>query len=180
MTTNRPYHFSLSSIDFGQTIDGLSARRDAWTKTAQWFRGELQEQFFLIEECNDEYEAQQIADHYTEIIDTLQTQASPQRERKPSAMLSHPKPGETAHGWCLYSEVLGEGPKPAERIDDGFAVYATERAALEEYAEDMITRYQEFLRGEREAEEIDSGLFVVAVTLHPDGSLSDENNQHIP
>ena len=178
--TNRFYHFSLSSIDFGQTIDGLCARRDAWAKTAQWFRGELQEQVFLIEECNDEDEAQQIADHYTEIIDTLQTQAAPQREQRPPAILALPKTGETANGWCLYSDIFGEGPKPAERLDDGFAVYTTERAALEECAEDMIARYQEFLRGEREAGEIDNGLFAVEVTLHPDGTISDENGNHRP
>ena len=67
-----------------------------------------------------------------------------------------------------------------ERTDDGFAVYATERGALEECAEDMISRYYEFLRGEREMEEIDNGLFVVPVTLYPDGKVSDENGEHRP
>ncbi len=36
----------------------------------------------MIEECSDEHEAQQIADHYSEIIDTLQAQAEPQRGKE--------------------------------------------------------------------------------------------------
>ena len=174
------YHFSLRTMDFGQVIDGLCARRDSWAETAKWFRGECKDPFFMIEECSDDDEAQQIADHYTEIIETLQAQAEPQRGKKPVQMLDRPKAGETVAGWCLYGDVLGEGSGPMERVDDGFAVYSTERSALEECAEDMISRYYEFLRGEREAEEIDNGLFAVPVTLHADGTVSDENGEHSP
>lgn len=70
--------------------------------------------------------------------------------------------------------------QPAERTGDGFAVYATERQAWEECAEDMIERYQEFLLGEREADEIDNGLFAVAVTLHSNGTVTDEQGEHSP
>lgn len=72
------------------------------------------------------------------------------------------------------------GPKPAERGEDGFWVYASERDALEAWAEDMIKRYYEFLRGEREAEEINNGLYAVAVTLHSDGTVADEQGEHSP
>lgn len=177
---DRPYHFSLRPLDFGQLIDGLCARRDAWTKTVQLLRGELDELLFIGEECDGEEEAQQIADHYSEIIETLQAQAEPQRGLEKPTLLERPPEGEIADGWCLYTDTLCGGCQPAERTDDGFAVYSTERQALEECAEEMIGRYQEFLRGEREVEEIDNGLFVVAVTLHPDGIIADEWGHHEP
>ncbi len=59
-------------------------------------------------------------------------------------------------------------------------MYASERDALEAWAEDMIKRYYEFLRGEREAEEINNGLYAVAVTLHSDGTVADEQGEHSP
>jgi hypothetical protein len=177
---DRLYHFSLSPMDFGQLIDGLCMRRDSWAETVRLLRGESKDPFFMGEECEDEEEAQQIADHYSEIIDTLLTQAAPQRGRKRATFVDRPKPGETVDGWCLYADIAGEGACPAERMDSGFAVYATERAALEECAEDMIARYQEFLRGEREACEIDNGLFAVPVTLHADGTVTDESGEHSP
>ena len=73
------YHFSLTPFDFGQMIDGLCIRRDAWAETARWFRGESEDPFFPAEECDGEHEAQQLADHYTQIIETLQRQAEAQR-----------------------------------------------------------------------------------------------------
>ena len=180
MPNDRLYHFSLRALDFGQMIDGICARRDAWAETAKWFRGECEAPYFMIEECSDEQEAQQIADHYSEIVETLQKQAEPQRRRKVRSLLERPKAGETADGWCLYVNALCGGPQPAERTGGGFAVYDSERAALEECAEDMIMRYYQFLRGEREAGEIDNGLFAVPVTLHADGSVVDESGEHSP
>ena len=79
MNDDRLYHFSLRPMDFGQLIDGLCARRDSWEKTAKWLRGELADPDFIIEECDDEEEAQGLADHYSEIIETLLEQVAPQR-----------------------------------------------------------------------------------------------------
>ncbi len=76
---DRLYHFSLAPEDFGQLIDGLCARRDAWAETAQWHRGECADPLFVAEECTDAKEAQSLADHYTAIIETLQEQVTPQR-----------------------------------------------------------------------------------------------------
>jgi hypothetical protein len=84
---NRLYHFSLRSLDFGQMIDGLCARRDAWEETSKWFRGESKYPYLMIEECSDEDEAQRIADHYSEIIDTLQARVAPQRQGNTAKVL---------------------------------------------------------------------------------------------
>ncbi|WP_367871592.1 hypothetical protein [Luteolibacter sp. Populi] len=176
----RLYHFSLRSADFGQLIDGLCARRDSWAETAKWFRGECKDPFFMIEECRDEEEAQEIADHYSEIIENLQAQAAPQRKRKCPEPVARPAPGTLADGWCLYADTLCAGVQPVERSEDGFWVYASKREAEEAWAENLIDRCHEFLRGERETEEVDSGLFVVPVTLHPDGTVADENNEFTP
>lgn len=177
---DRYYHFSLRTMDFGQLIDGLCARRDSWAETTKWFRGECKDPFFMIEECSDEDEAQQIADHYTEIIETLQAQAEPQRGRKGIEPLKRPEPGTTTNGWCLYADFFFGGPQPVERSDDGLVVYETEREAMEEWAEDLIFRCYQFLEGEREAEDVYNGLFAVPVTFHADGSVSDENGEHSP
>ena len=180
MPADHLYHFSLRALDFGQMIDGLCARRDAWAETAKWFRGEGNDPYFMIEECSDEDEAQQIADHYSEILDSLQAQAAPQRGRKPAEPVARPGVGSTSDGWCLYVDALMGGRQPAERGEEGFWVYATEQEAQEAWAEDMIEHCYEFLRGERQAQDIDSGLYVVPVTLHPDGRLTDEHGEHCP
>jgi hypothetical protein len=75
----RLLRFSLSSLDFGQMMDGLCARQEAWVKTAAWHRGELYDPHFPVEESADEDEAQTIADHYSAILETLREQARDQR-----------------------------------------------------------------------------------------------------
>ena len=177
---DRLYHFSLRPIDFGQMFDGLCARRDSWLETAKWFRGECKDPYFMIEECSDEDEAQEIAAHYSEIIETLQAQAERQRGRKAVVLLGRPAEGATVNGWCLYVDALRGGPQPAERRDDGFRVYASERDAQEALAEGTIHRCFEFLRGTCEADGMDRGLCVVRVTLHSDGTVVDENNEFAP
>jgi hypothetical protein len=77
---DRLIHFSLSPDDFGQLIDGLIARQEAWAKTAAWHRGELNDPYFTIEDSKDEREAQWIAERYAEILLTLRTQARGQRQ----------------------------------------------------------------------------------------------------
>lgn len=180
MPKDRLYHFSLRPLDFGQIIDGLCVRRDSWAETVRLLRGESEDPFFMGEECSDEEEAQQIANHYSEIIDTLQAQAAPQRRRRRVEPLARPPEGSIVRGWCLYVDALVGGRQPAERLDDGFCVYASERDAQEAWAEDLIGRCHEFLRGERDAGEIDPGLFVAEVTLHPDGTVTDEEGDHSP
>ena len=75
----KKFSFTLSSIDFLQLLDGLSSRQEAWAKTAAWHRGEFTEPFFMVEESSDEEEAQAIADHYADILESLREQRDKQR-----------------------------------------------------------------------------------------------------
>ncbi|BCU76553.1 hypothetical protein llg_12680 [Luteolibacter sp. LG18] len=76
---DRVIHFSLPVEDFGQMLDGLIARQEAWAKTAAWHRGEVNDPWFQIEESKDEREAEWIAETYAGIIRALQEQARGQR-----------------------------------------------------------------------------------------------------
>ena len=64
----------LDSLMVGQILDALEVRREAWEKTSAWFRGELNDPFFSIEECRDAEEADQIAAYYLEIECELRAQ----------------------------------------------------------------------------------------------------------
>ena len=51
---DRIINLPITENDLGQIIDCLEVRRESWTKTADWFRGTLDDPFFVIEECNDQ------------------------------------------------------------------------------------------------------------------------------
>ena len=65
---------ALDELMVCQILDALEARREAWEKTSAWFRGELDDPFFSIEECMDAEEADQIAAWYLEIEGELRAQ----------------------------------------------------------------------------------------------------------
>ena len=69
----------LDSLMVGQILDALEARREAWEKTSAWFRGELNDPFFAIEECSDAEEADQIAAYYLEIECEIEAQMESQQ-----------------------------------------------------------------------------------------------------
>lgn len=65
----------LSDIDLGQTLDALDTRAEAYEKTAAYLDGEpLRDEFFLIEEVNDAYEARRIAEHFRSIMAKIEQQ----------------------------------------------------------------------------------------------------------
>ncbi len=64
---------TLSSIDIGHILDGLRCRAEAWKNTLDYLESGT-EPDGLIEECNSAKEAQQIADHYNSIIETIEKQ----------------------------------------------------------------------------------------------------------
>lgn len=69
------YLLRLSGLDLGQIIDGLCVREKSWRDTAIYLRdGFIADDSFLCEECNDEHEADKLADHYKRLIAELQTQ----------------------------------------------------------------------------------------------------------
>jgi hypothetical protein len=63
-----------------QILDGLKVREDSWRKTADCFRsGYSPDDSFAIEECNDEHEANRIAEFYSRIIRDVERQRDEQR-----------------------------------------------------------------------------------------------------
>ena len=71
----------LDSMMVGQILDALEVRREAWEKTSAWFRGELNDPYFSIEECSDAEEADEIAAYYLEIESELRAQLDQHRPR---------------------------------------------------------------------------------------------------
>ncbi len=62
----------------GQLLEGLRAREESWRRTAEYFRLGCRDDFFLIEECNGEYEANEIALIYGRIISNIERQRDEQ------------------------------------------------------------------------------------------------------
>lgn len=78
-------------------------------------------------------------------------------------------------GFCIYLDTVCQGPIPVLSDDEGkYVVFATELEAQREIVDDLKIRLQQFLEGEREfAEAITVEEYVVPVTVHPDGVITD-------
>lgn len=76
----RTYRIELDEHDLGQLLDGLEIRADSWRRTAEFLRaGEMPDgEFFMIEECSDEDEAEGIAADYDRIIGMVMAQRNSQ------------------------------------------------------------------------------------------------------
>jgi hypothetical protein len=76
---NKIYFLRLDENDLGQIIEGLQAREETWRRSADYFRsGYIPDDSFVIEECNGEYEANQIALFYARILRNLERQRDEQ------------------------------------------------------------------------------------------------------
>lgn len=65
---------TLDENDLGQILDGLRCRQESWANTAEYLRSGYSPGDTPIEECSDGREAQRIADHYSQIIKTIEKQ----------------------------------------------------------------------------------------------------------
>lgn len=84
-------------------------------------------------------------------------------------------PNNLRSGFCIYINTLCQGPVPVVSDCVRYTVFETELEAQKDIADDMMTRLQQFLDGEREFEDaITTEEFVVPVTVHPDGTITDE------
>jgi len=73
MTTN--HTITLSTVDIFQIIDALNLRADSYKHTARYLSGKATENENLpLEECNDQFEAQEIAKHFGNITETIESQ----------------------------------------------------------------------------------------------------------
>jgi hypothetical protein len=70
------YRIELEAQDLGQLLDGLEVRAESWRRTAEYLRtGEMPDgELFIIDECSDEEEADEIAAQYEAIIKNIQNQ----------------------------------------------------------------------------------------------------------
>ena len=69
------YSLKLSSADVFQIIDALNSRADSYQQTVCYLLGECAvNENIMAEECNDPFEAQEIARHFQYIIKTIEKQ----------------------------------------------------------------------------------------------------------
>lgn len=81
------------------------------------------------------------------------------------------------NGFCIYIYTLCQGPVPVVSDgDDKYVVFETELAAQKEIADYMMTRLRQFMDGERDFDDaITVEEYIVPVTVHPDGVITDED-----
>lgn len=90
--------------------------------------------------------------------------------------MPHTDPTNLRSGFCIYINTLCQGAVPAVSDCERYTVFETELEAQKEIADHIMSRLRQFLDGEREFEDaITTEEFVVPVTVHPDGVITDEN-----
>lgn len=88
------------------------------------------------------------------------------------------EPTELKDGYCIYINTFCQGPVPTVSDENGYIVFKTESEAQREIVDNLMTRLQQFLEGEREYEDaITVEEYVVPVTQHPDGTITDEDGR---
>ncbi len=165
-------HLSLDERILGQIMDAIEVRQEAWSKTAAWYRGELDDPFFVIEQCSDDEEAEDIAALYAEIERVLRFHLKQHELRSTLAVPIAPQLDERS-GWCLMVDVLVEGVTPTEFDETGcVVVYPSKRQAEEAWAIHLIESCEEFLRRARVADEVESGFYVAPVNVASTGKVT--------
>lgn len=83
-------------------------------------------------------------------------------------------------GYCIFIDTLCEGAVPLVRDENGLPfVFASRIEAEREIADDLITRLQQFIDGEREFEDaMTAEEYVVEVDVLSDGSVIDSDDNH--
>lgn len=81
-------------------------------------------------------------------------------------------------GFCIYINTFCEGAVPTVSDENGYIVFETELEAQHEIVDNLMTRLRQFLEGERDFEDaITVEEYVVPVTVHPDGTITDEDGR---
>ena len=90
--------------------------------------------------------------------------------------MSKSVPKSIRTGFAIFCPTVFQGTMPACYESDYPAVFATEREAQIEIADNQLIRIQEFLDGERDFDDaITTDEFVLPVDVWPDGSVSTED-----
>jgi hypothetical protein len=89
--------------------------------------------------------------------------------------MSQEASADLRNGYCIYINTFCQGPVPVVSDDNGYVVFETELEAQKEIVDNQMTRLQQFLDGERDFDDaITVEEYVVPVTVHPDGTFTDE------
>jgi hypothetical protein len=85
----------------------------------------------------------------------------------------------TTTAYCIFIDTLVEGSVPSVHDDKGMpCVFATRVEAEREIADNMITRLQEFIDGERDFDDaMTVEEYVEEVNVLPDGSIAEARMQ---
>jgi hypothetical protein len=90
--------------------------------------------------------------------------------------MSEQESSQLRTGYCIFIDTFCQGPVPLVSEGDRYVVFETELEAQKEIADYQITRLQQFLDGEREFEDaMTVEEYVVPVTVHSDGVITDES-----
>jgi hypothetical protein len=83
------------------------------------------------------------------------------------------------NGFCIYINTFCQGPVPVVSDgEDNYIVFETELEAQREIVDNLQIHLQQFLDGERDFEDaITVEEYVVPVTVHPDGTITDEDGR---
>ncbi|MBA4124237.1 MAG: hypothetical protein H0X72_17480 [Acidobacteria bacterium] len=74
-TTQRKTTLILENADVLQILDALNDRAQAWENTEASLLGKFEsEDIFIPEECDEPSEASEIAQHFRDIISTIEVQ----------------------------------------------------------------------------------------------------------
>jgi hypothetical protein len=74
-STKRKTTLTLESADVLQILDALADRAQAWENTEASLLGKFEsEDVFIPEECDEPSEAAEIAQHFRDIISTIEAQ----------------------------------------------------------------------------------------------------------
>jgi hypothetical protein len=78
-------------------------------------------------------------------------------------------------GFCIFIDTLFQGGVTCVSDAEHYIVFDSEMEAQREIADNMMTRIQQFLDGERDFEDaLTVEEYVLPVTVNPDGVIADE------
>jgi hypothetical protein len=82
-------------------------------------------------------------------------------------------------GFCIFTDSICDGPQPI--VTDGYGrplIFASRVAAQREIADNVITRLDEFIDGERKSDDaLCVNEYVVEVEVSSDGSISPQDSR---
>ena len=86
--------------------------------------------------------------------------------------------GKLRNGFCIYINTFCQGAVPVVSDENGYVVFETELEAQREIVDSLMIHLEQFLDGQRDYEDaITVEEYVVPVTVHPDGTITDEDGR---